>query len=62
MHPIGWAQSTGVAKIAHGRASLKRQLRQNTRIFGPLGKLMRIRIFIYLPPKAGFNWRGPARR
>ena len=26
------------------------------------GKLMRIRIFIYLPPKAGFNWRGPARR
>ena len=21
-----------------------------------------IRIFIYLPPKAGFNWRGPARR
>ena len=25
-------------------------------------KLMRIRIFIYLPPKAGFNWRGPARR
>ena len=26
------------------------------------GKLMRIRIFIHLPPKAGFNWRGPARR
>ena len=26
------------------------------------GKLMRIRIFIYLPPKAGFNWHGPARR
>ena len=35
MHPIGWAQSTGVAKIARGRASLGRQLRQNTRIFGP---------------------------
>jgi len=26
------------------------------------GKLMRIRTFYYLPPKAGFNWRGPARR
>ena len=41
MHPIGWAQSTGVAKIAHGRASLGRQLRQNTRIFGPLGRLVK---------------------
>ena len=28
---------------------------------GP-GKFMRIRTFYYLPPKAGFNWRGPARR
>ena len=26
------------------------------------GKFMRIRTFYYLPPKAGFNWRGPARR
>ena len=25
-------------------------------------KLMRIRTFCYLPPKAGFNWRGQARR
>ena len=24
------------------------------------GKFMRIRTFYYLPPKAGFNWRGPA--
>ena len=41
MHPIGWAQSTGVAKVAHGRASLGRQLRQNTRIFGPYGRLVK---------------------
>jgi hypothetical protein len=26
------------------------------------GKFMRVRTFYYLPPKAGFNWRGPARR
>jgi hypothetical protein len=30
MHPGGWARSADVAKIAHGRASLGRQLRQNT--------------------------------
>jgi len=32
MHPRRWAWSAGVAKLAHGRASLGRQLRQNTRI------------------------------
>ena len=26
------------------------------------GKFMQIWTFYYLPPKAGFNWRGPARR
>ena len=33
MHPIGWARSAGVAKIAHGRASLGRQLRQPIRVY-----------------------------
>ena len=32
------------------------------RVIDGAGKLMRIRTFVYLPPKAGFNWRGPARR
>jgi len=41
MHPEGWAWSADVAKIAHGRASLGRQLRQNTRIFRPLGRLVK---------------------
>ena len=41
MHPRRWAWSAGVAKLAHGRASLGRQLRQNTRIFGPYGRLVK---------------------
>jgi hypothetical protein len=37
-------------------------LSNRTRRCGLTGKFMRIWTFYYLPPKAGFNWRGPARR
>ena len=35
---------------------------KKVRAWAVAGKFMRMPDFLYLPPKAGFSWRGPARR
>ena len=57
-----------VATMDHFAGDFKRARQTGLRVVGvevdflQPGKFMRIRTFYYLPPKAGFNWRGPARR
>ena len=50
MHPIGWAQSTGVAKIAHGRASLENCFSSGLRQLGEITE-ERTLLNVYSPPR-----------